>query len=48
MKPFVNDYNWKEIKQKNWFESNDKSIADNIQFAENDKEEIKTGVCFKA
>ena len=46
IRPFINSYNWKEISFpshiKIWkkFESNNKSIALNIFFTENDTEEI--------
>ena len=45
--PFVDTYNWKEISfplpVKDWkkFENNNKSIALNVLFAKNYKEEIK-------
>ena len=45
--PFIDIYNWKEIRfplpVKDWkkFENNNNSIALNVLFANNDKEEIK-------
>lgn len=47
MKPFINNYNWKEISfpshVKHWkkFESYNKSIALNVLILENNKEKIK-------
>ena len=47
LKPYINKYNWKNIKfpsdEEDWkkFEQNNKEIASNILFAPHNKKEIK-------
>ena len=53
LKPYINKYNWKDIKfpsdKEDWekFEQNNKEIALNILFAPHNKKEIRTAYISK-